>query len=104
MSAEIEGRDHGSRQLTIQKKEYAARRRRQAISAIPVGLLAAVLALTGGSPFGLGEQGVLVAVGIIVLGFFGFSLGNWRCPACSAYLGQRLNPRNCRACGATLRD
>jgi hypothetical protein len=104
MSAELEGRDHESRRLTIRKREYAARRRRQAISVIPVGLLGASLALSGGGLFGLDQAAVSIVVGAVVLGFFGFSLGNWRCPECSAYLGQRLNPRQCRACGSELRD
>jgi rubrerythrin len=31
-----------------------------------------------------------------------FSLFNWRCPACSSYLGKRFNPRFCPSCGAQL--
>jgi len=101
---DLESRRTGPSQLTRYKKEYVARRKRQAISTIPVGALAAAVALGGGGLFGLGESAVLVVVGAVVLAFFGFSLANWRCPACDRYLGQRLNPRECPACGQTLRD
>lgn len=104
MSGEFEVEDYQSRQVTLLQREFAARRRRQAISAVPVGLLGLALALGGGDSLGLGPQSLTVVVGVVVLGFFAFSLGNWRCPACSAYLGQRVNPAKCRACGATLRD
>ena len=86
------------------KKEYVAKRKRQAVSAIPVGVLGAAVAFSGGGLFGLGESAVVVVVGAVVLAFFGFSIANWRCPACDRYLGQRLNPRECPGCGQELRD
>jgi len=104
MSREVVTRDYQSRQVTALKDEFAARRRRQAISVVPVGVLGLVVALGGAELLGLGGRALTVVVGVVVLGFFAFSLGNWRCPACSAYLGQRLNPVKCRACGARLRD
>jgi hypothetical protein len=33
-----------------------------------------------------------------------FSVKNWRCPACDAYLGKRANPSACPKCGALLRS
>jgi hypothetical protein len=104
MSRQVEARDYQSRQVAALKREFVARRRRQAISTVPVGLLGLVLALGGWDSLGLGAQSLTVAVGGGVRGLFAFSLANWRCPACSAYLGQRLNPLRCRACGARLRD
>jgi len=92
------------RELTKYKKEYAEKRRRQTASLIPVGVLGATAALGGGGLLGLSEQTFLVIVGAVILSFFGFSLLNWRCPSCGAYLGQRLNPRECKACGTVLRD
>jgi hypothetical protein len=86
------------------KREYAVRRRRQAVSAVPLGALAVATAASGGGLFGLPEPAALTVVGIVVLGFFGFSLANWRCPACDAYLGRRLNPATCPSCGGALRD
>lgn len=32
-----------------------------------------------------------------------FSLFNWRCPACSSYLGRSILPKYCNKCGAKLR-
>lgn len=94
----------GSRHLMENKKEYADRRRRQTVSLIPIGGVAAATAMGGGGALGLSDQAFLTVVGVVILGFFVFSLVNWRCPSCGAYLGQRLNPRECNACGATLRD
>ena len=101
---DLRRRQAGSRHLTEIKNEYASRRRRQTVSLIPVGVLAAVTAMDGGGMLGLSDQAFLVVAGAVILGFFGFSLVNWRCPSCGAYLGQRLNPRECNACEATLRD
>jgi hypothetical protein len=39
----------------------------------------------------------------LVVGGLSFSLWNWRCPACSRYLGRAINPRNCPSCGVRLR-
>lgn len=86
------------------KRAYADRRRRQGLSAVPLGGLAVAMAAGGGSLPGLAGPAGSVVVGAVVLGFFGFSLVNWRCPACDAYLGQRLNPRTCPSCGQELRD
>ncbi len=81
------------------RQEYALRRRRQAASGVPVVILAIAVALGSGG----GGVPVLV-VGTVILAFFGFSLVNWRCPSCGAYLGQRLNPERCPACRVELRD
>ena len=101
---DLRPRQADSRHLAENMKKYAARRRRQTVSLIPVGGLAAATAMGGGGILGLTDQTFLVVVGVVILGFFGFSLINWRCPSCGAYLGQRLNPRDCSACGAPLRD
>ena len=91
-------------QLVRHKREFAERRRRQGLSTIPVGVLAVAVAAGGGTVAGLGASAGFVVVVAVVLGFFGFSLVNWRCPSCDAYLGQRLNPRECPSCGRVLRD
>lgn len=92
-----------SRQLTKHKREYAQKRRRQTLSLVPIGMLGVLVAMGGGGMLGLSDRAFLMAVGGVILSFFGFSLLNWRCPSCDAYLGQRLNPRECKACGAILR-
>lgn len=86
------------------RREYAERRRRQAVSVVPVGVLGVLVAVGGNGLLGLSEQAGVFAVGAVVLAFFGYSLVNWRCPACDRYLGQRLNPRQCPSCGQALRD
>jgi hypothetical protein len=101
---DLRRRQADSPHLTENKREYAVRRRRQTVSLIPIGGLAAATVMGGGGMLGLSDQAFLVVVGVVILGFFGFSLVNWRCPSCGAYLGQRLNPRECNACGANLRD
>lgn len=93
-----------SAQLVRHKREFAERRRRQGLSTIPVGMLLVAVAAGGGTVAGLGASAGYVVVVAVVLGFFGFSLVNWRCPSCEAYLGQRLNPRECPSCGQVLRD
>ena len=101
---DLRRQDSESRRLMRYRKEYAGRRRRQAVSLIPVAALGAVTAMGGAALLGMSEQGFLALVGTVILGFFGFSLVNWRCPSCGAYFGQRLNPRECRACGTVLRE
>ena len=45
---DLQSRDYESRQLDVQEKEYAIRRRRQTISVIPVGLLGVAVIVGGG--------------------------------------------------------
>ena len=101
---ELQGEWSNPPLLTKYKREYAERRRRQTWSLVPVGFLAVLVAMGGASALGLSEGAFLIVLGVVILSFFGFSLLNWRCPSCGAYLGQRLNPRECRACGTVLRD
>jgi Zn finger protein HypA/HybF involved in hydrogenase expression len=46
---------------------------------------------------------ILVLQVLVIAAFTGFSAANWRCPACNKYLGQDINRRMCRKCGARLR-
>ena len=39
---------------------------------------------------------------ILFLGGIGFSLYNWRCPACHKYLGKAISPKFCAKCGTAL--
>lgn len=97
-------RKEESGQVARYKKAYAEKRRRQTLSTIPVGILAVTVAAGGGAVVGLGSSSSLLVVAAVVLGFFGYSLVNWRCPSCDRYLGQRMNPRECPSCGQVLRD
>ncbi len=95
-------------QLVTFKEEFAAKRRRQILAVIPA--LAAVVAIavlgdTAGSAFLGLSAAVWRPVGIaVVVGVAGFSLLNWRCPACGRYLGRSFNPAFCPKCGVALRD
>ncbi|HSG08842.1 MAG TPA: hypothetical protein VLA36_10825 [Longimicrobiales bacterium] len=102
--SEHPARREESGQVARHKNTYAERRRRQTLSMVPVGLLAVTVAMGGGAVVGLTASASLVVVAAVVLGFFGYSLVNWRCPACDRYLGQRMNPRACPSCGQVLRD
>ena len=46
----------------------------------------------------------VVAAGsfVVILGVVLFSLKNWRCPACNAYLGKGMAPSFCSKCGIPL--
>jgi hypothetical protein len=39
-----------------------------------------------------------------ILAAVGFSLWNWRCPACRGYLGRTFNPKFCQKCGVQLHE
>lgn len=39
----------------------------------------------------------------IIAAFIGFTGFNWRCPSCTRYLGNDINRRICKKCGARLR-
>jgi hypothetical protein len=52
---------------------------------------------------GLSAQSAAIVLFAVMLGLVVFSLGNWRCPACSGYLGKGINPKFCARCGAQLR-
>jgi hypothetical protein len=88
------------------RRTFVARRTRQ--MRLGVLVLIAVLLLLfsqiarSSNAVGLGGLvAALVAVGLI-LGALGFSLVNWRCPACGHYLG-RSNPlRFCAHCGLSF--
>ena len=38
----------------------------------------------------------------LLLSLLGFSLFNWRCPSCNAYLGKNWNPKFCSNCWTKL--
>ncbi len=88
------------------KTEFAARRRNQIIVSVPLIAMIILLVLSGENP----DQVILgmpVTVwgppfAVLFAGGVGFSLYNWRCPACHTYLGKAINPRFCSKRGAAL--
>ncbi len=89
------------------KQQFAAKRRRQILLIFPLVGFALFAAFTdkdhGISVLGIPPADLMFAVAIVALGAVAFSFWNWRCPACSRYLGRGLGPRFCPRCGVELR-
>ena len=89
-------------------REYAVRRKRQLLATIPVLAILVLFFLVADrdaveAPFGLTKETATFSMVAVIVVVFGFSLWNWRCPACRRYLGKTWNPRFCHGCGAELR-
>lgn len=100
--------EYTEQQKATFKQQFAERRRRQIILAVPLVALAVGFALLtdekgSGTPFGVPMTVAGPAFVVLVLGALGFSLWNWRCPACNRYLGKGASPRFCAKCGVPLR-
>jgi hypothetical protein len=85
---------------------FARAERRQGIALLlgVIAIVALIVAARRGLLAGAGwfarpeRPGLLVALALLA-----YSFRNWRCPACSAYLGKRLDGGRCRSCGVQLR-
>ncbi len=54
--------------------------------------------------FGVFPKSLLFGIQAVLIGaFIGFSAVNWRCPACSKFLGRDIHQYVCRRCGARLK-
>lgn len=93
------------RQQAEIKANYAQRRKRQLLLAVPVvGVLVVVfLAADKEELWGVPSAYIAPASFVAVLGAVAFSLWNWRCPACSKYLGRSTGGKHCPHCGVELR-
>lgn len=87
------------------RQEFARRRKRQLMLAVPIiGLFVLkIFFRTGGKGGALyeflnSEIPIFILIALII-GALLFSLKNWRCPACNAYLGRDASPRFCPKCG-----
>lgn len=93
-------------QEAVIKAEFAARRRNQILVSIPLIAMILLLVFFGDNPdqaiLGIPVSTLGPAFLFFFLGGVGFSLYNWRCPACKKYLGKSINPRFCSKCGAAL--
>jgi hypothetical protein len=86
------------------KREFAVRRKRQLMLAIPLLPLFVVVTLTGrGSQevFGIPRQTFGMGFFVLVVCGLLFSFRNWRCPACDKYLGKGVRSY-CPRCGVEL--
>jgi hypothetical protein len=94
--------------VTTEKRieEFKARKKRQLFTLLPLLIILALsVMIKDGSdsmPLGLSEKSFSIMIVLIVAGVIVFSLKNWRCPACNAYLGKGFNPKFCPKCGSRL--
>lgn len=88
------------------RKDFASRRRRQFLFSAPLmGAVGAIALLAERkSAFILDYPSGMWATAVfaLVAGALGFSLRNWRCPACGGYLGKAISPKFCSKCGVPL--
>lgn len=89
------------------KQQFAERRKRQIVLAVPLVVLFVAFAILSDDK-GSGILGLPMTVAgpvfaVFVIGAVAFSLWNWRCPACNRYLGKGASPRFCAKCGVPLR-
>ncbi|MFC1482983.1 hypothetical protein ACFL56_01865 [Candidatus Margulisiibacteriota bacterium] len=90
------------------KKEFKIRQKKQLIVTVPffVLIIGFIFAIDGENlPFPESFAPFLLALFFgFVIAIFIFSFTNWRCPACSKYLGKGFNPKFCKNCGTQLHD
>ncbi len=88
------------------KTEFTSRKRNQIIVSISLIAMIILFVLFGENPdhVMLGMPATVWGPAFVVLftGGIGFSVFNWRCPACNKYLGKSMNPKFCSKCGAPL--
>ncbi len=98
--------DYTERQKLSIKTEFAGRKRNQILVTIPMMAMVILLVLAGETPdqviLGMPMTVWAPAFAVLFTGGVGFSLYNWRCPACNKYLGKAINPKFCVKCGAAL--
>jgi hypothetical protein len=92
------------------REEFARRRKRQLLLAVPMIALFAVNIFfkTGGRGGALhrflsSDWPLWILIAFIAFALV-FSLRNWRCPACHSYLGRDASPRFCPKCGVRFAE
>jgi hypothetical protein len=89
------------------KDQFALRRKRQIILAIPMAAIFLAFAFLTDKRNSvtvpdLPTEWMVPIVFALVIGAIVFSLRNWRCPACDKYLGKGISPHFCPKCGVAL--
>ena len=98
--------EHADAQKANVRQQWAAMRRRQYIAILPFLIFfgsVSILARKGNAVVTASDGLLLVLLAALGVGTIYFSLQNWRCPACSQYLTNEMNPRLCSKCGVALR-
>lgn len=98
--------EYTAKQQASLRAQFAAKRRKQIMVAIPLIAMMILLVLSGENAdkvvLGMSVEAWGPAFVILILGGIGFSLYNWRCPACNKYLGKAISPKFCSKCGVAL--
>jgi len=90
------------------KESFAQRRKKQLLIAALIIPLVLVVVFSedrgAGTVLGYSSDvfGPVFFVGVVAALLFSFR--NWRCPACSKYLGRSMNPKFCQNCGVELHN
>ena len=88
------------------RADFAKRQGRQSVAVAAAMLLIVAFAILYARPGWLGQnsRGTIFSAQVVVIAaFIGFTIHNWRCPACTRYLGGELDQRFCAKCRARLR-
>lgn len=99
--------EYTEQQKSSFKEQFAVRRKRQIILAVPFIVVFIAFAVAtdeenGGAVLGIPVSVIGPVFMVFVVGALAFSLQNWRCPACNKYLGKGMSPRFCPKCGVAL--
>src|SRR5262245_47681615 len=99
--------EYSEQQKASFKEQFAVRRKRQIMLAVPLIVVIIAVAVAtdernGGAVLGIPGSVIGPLFLVFVVGAIAFSLQNWRCPACNKYLGKGIGPRFCPKCGVAL--
>ncbi|MDA8100986.1 MAG: hypothetical protein M0042_15315 [Nitrospiraceae bacterium] len=86
-------------------RQYRMRQTRQIVAIALSLFLVLLLAVVYKRPDRFGEfqkQTIFGLQVIVIAAFISYSLYNWRCPSCSAFLKSDIGRRHCKKCGARL--
>ena len=87
-------------------RDFRSRKKRQFVAIAAALFLVLLSAVMYKRPdlFGAFSKGTLFGAQVVLIAaFIGFTGFNWRCPSCTKYLGNDINRRLCKKCGARLR-
>ena len=87
-------------------RKFETRKARQFLAIALTVTAVLVLATVSKYPHIFGDisrKTVTILMMLTILLFINFSSFNWRCPACSRYLGSDIARAKCKKCGVRLR-
>lgn len=86
-------------------EDFAARKRKQIFASLPIAGIVILFIIAGEDQSILSVQPeIWVPIAMIfIIATLLFSFRNWRCPACSKYLGRGFGPAFFPGCGVALK-